>query len=562
MSNKKQSIIIGGLISSAGIFVSKLLGLLYVIPLNAIAGTDNMQYYGFAYEIYSYILNVSIAGIPYAIATMVAKYSNIGDYKTTLLIRKISNGLMIGLGFLGMSFLILFATPLAKVVLGSASDARTLEITRNVIVLISFALFFVPILSAFRGFYQGLKEMEVYAFSQVLEQLSRVLFLLGAGALAVYVFKQEQIWAVYFAVLSTSVGAIFAFCHIKYFDMKRMKNIVELADNQEVATNSNTTRLFKELIRIAIPYLLVALVGFSNNMIDWIFYAKTLESTGVPTELCNYIFGALISVNINKVTSIPQILAPGFSISIIPYITVSLMNKKWKELRKHIYDCVDSVLYIAIPLSFCLLFFSKEIMYLLYGEELIYYASTMANTLHITSSLTLGSSLLQWHTIDALFGTLTPIFTSLLMAVGLRKQNFINLIIGAVVKLVFEIPCITVFGMQGASVSNLLSMSSIILLDCYFLAKNYKVQWRFTIRKMLMMSIGVAAMFVFVALLNVIGVDASSKGRVMCMLILGIEGFATVGVYLAVTSFLQLPQTIFKIDFSKLSHKLVQRIRR
>ena len=48
MKNKKQSIIIGGLISSAGIFISKLLGLLYVIPLNAIAGADNMQYYGFA----------------------------------------------------------------------------------------------------------------------------------------------------------------------------------------------------------------------------------------------------------------------------------------------------------------------------------------------------------------------------------------------------------------------------------------------------------------------------------------------------------------------------------
>lgn len=562
MSNKKQSIIIGGLISSAGIFVSKLLGLLYVIPLNAIAGTDNMQYYGFAYEIYSYILNVSIAGIPYAIATMVAKYSNIGDYKTTLLIRKISNGLMIGLGFLGMSFLILFSTPLAKVVLGSASDAQTLTITRNVIVLISFSLFFVPILSAFRGFYQGLKEMEVYAFSQVLEQLSRVLFLLGAGSLAVYVFKQEQIWAIYFAVLSTSVGAIFAFCHIKYFDLKRMKNIHELADNQEVATNSNTSRLFKELIRIAIPYLLVALVGFSNNMIDWVFYAKTLESTGVPTELCNYIFGALISVNINKVTSIPQILAPGFSISIIPYITVSLMNKKWKELRKHIYDCVDSVLYIAIPLSFCLLFFSKEIMFLLYGEELIYYASALPNTLHITSSLTLGSSLLQWHTIDALFGTLTPIFTSLLMAVGLRKQNFINLILGAVVKLVFEIPCIHLFGMQGASVSNLLSMLSIILLDCYYLTKNYKVQWRFTIRKMLMMAVGVFAMFAFVSILSLLGFDATSKGRVMSLFLLGFEGFATVGVYLVVTSFLQLPQTIFKVNFSAMSQKLIHRLRR
>lgn len=558
MKNKKQSIIIGGLISSAGIFISKLLGLLYVIPLNAIAGADNMQYYGFAYEIYSYILNVSIAGIPYAIATLVAKYSNIGDYRTTLMIKKIAQGLMIALGFIGMSFLILFATPLASIVLGVNSSPESLQITRNVIVLISFALFFVPVLSAFRGFYQGLKEMEIYAFSQVLEQLSRVMFLLGAGALAVYVFKQDRIWAVYFAVFSTSVAAICALVHIFIFDKKNMPELRRMADEQEVYSVDDNKLLFKELLRIAIPYLLVAIVGFSNNMIDWLFYTKALEATGVAADLCNYIFGSIISVQVNKVTSIPQILAPGFSISIIPYITVSVIDHKWKELRRHVYDCVDSVLYLAIPLSFCLLFFSRPIMYLLYGESLVTYAGA-GDVMLISSSLELGGVLLKWHTIDALFGTLTPIFTSLLMAVGLRKQNFINLIIGAVVKMIFEIPCIHFFGMQGASISNLFSMLSIILLDAYFLKRNYKVQWKYTIRKMLLMMLGVVGMAILCLLFNFVGFNAVGHGRLLCVVILGVQGILTVGVYLAITAFLQLPQTIFKLDINKMIRKLMKR---
>lgn len=558
MKNKKQSIIIGGLISSAGIFISKLLGLLYVIPLNAIAGADNMQYYGFAYEIYSYILNVSIAGIPYAIATLVAKYSNIGDYRTTLVIKRIAQGLMVALGFIGMSFLILFATPLASIVLGVNSSPESLQITRNVIVLISFALFFVPVLSAFRGFYQGLKEMEIYAFSQVLEQLSRVMFLLGAGAIAIYVFKQDRIWAVYFAVFSTSVAAICALVHIFIFDKKNMPEIKRLANEQEVYSVDDHKLLFKELVRIAIPYLLVAIVGFSNNMIDWLFYTKALEATGVAADLCNYIFGSIISVQVNKVTSIPQILAPGFSISIIPYITVSVIDRKWKELRRHVYDCVDSVLYLAIPLSFCLLFFSRPIMYLLYGESLVTYPGA-GNVMLITSSLELGGVLLKWHTIDALFGTLTPIFTSLLMAVGLRKQNFINLIIGAAVKLVFEIPCIHFFGMQGASISNLLSMLTIILLDAYFLKRNYKVQWKYTIRKMVLMMLGVAGMALLCLVFNFIGFNAVGHGRLLCVLILGIQGLLSVGAYLAITAFLQLPQTIFKIDINKMMKRLVRR---
>ena len=56
--NRKQSIIFGGLISSAGVFLSKVLGLVYVIPFNMIAGDQNIRFYGYAYNIYSYLLNI------------------------------------------------------------------------------------------------------------------------------------------------------------------------------------------------------------------------------------------------------------------------------------------------------------------------------------------------------------------------------------------------------------------------------------------------------------------------------------------------------------------------
>ena len=575
-SKSKQTIILGGLIGSAGIFVSKLLGIIYVTPLTAMAGSENMKFYGYAYEIYNYLLQISQAGIPFGIAAMVAKYSSLGDYKATLMIRKLSNRLILAMGFLGMMFLMVFATPLAKVVLGNASSPETIEITRNVFIMMSFALFLVPVLSALRGFYQGLKEMEVYAKSQVIEQFARIFFLLSAGALAVYVFKQNQLWAIYFAVLSAAIGAVCAFIHMKRFDTRRIKGIQQLADEQTLPSNTDARSLFSELIKIAIPYLLVALVGFSNNMIDFVFYTKTLEATGLPTELCNYIFGTLISVNVNKVTSIPQMLAPGFSLSIIPYVTISVMNKKWNELRKNVSDCVDSVLYIAVPLSFCLLLFSKEILFLLFGESMFNFSPQIANVILGTqaivatgtkvipevSSLVLGSSLLQWHTVDAFFGTLAPLFTSLMMAVGIRKQNLINLLIGAVVKIVFEIPCIRLFGMQGAAVSNLLSMLSIILLDCYFLSRNYQVKWLYTIRKTLLMIIGVAFMAIYVTCLNFVGVNAIEHGRIWCLFILGFEGLSTVLVYVIVTSYLQLPQTIFKINFQAIKNKLLHKIRR
>ena len=54
MSEKriKQSVLVGALTSSFGIFISKALGLLYLTPLNALAGESNMSFYSITYTYY------------------------------------------------------------------------------------------------------------------------------------------------------------------------------------------------------------------------------------------------------------------------------------------------------------------------------------------------------------------------------------------------------------------------------------------------------------------------------------------------------------------------------
>ena len=50
---RKQSILAGGLISTAGIFVSKLIGLLYMVPFTAIVGSENMIFYSLPLNVYT-----------------------------------------------------------------------------------------------------------------------------------------------------------------------------------------------------------------------------------------------------------------------------------------------------------------------------------------------------------------------------------------------------------------------------------------------------------------------------------------------------------------------------
>gem|GEM_PF-5466355 len=65
-------------------------------------------------NIYEIVLNVSIAGLPFAIATMVAKYNLKEQYKTLLLVRKLSTAILALLGFVAMMVMILLAHPIAQ----------------------------------------------------------------------------------------------------------------------------------------------------------------------------------------------------------------------------------------------------------------------------------------------------------------------------------------------------------------------------------------------------------------------------------------------------------------
>mgnify|MGYP001029066383 CR=1 FL=1 len=95
----RHSIIAGGLTSSAGIFISKAIGILYVTPFTALATSKNIAYYSYGYTLYDLALQLAVAGIPVAVAAIIAKYYVKKDIATIFLIRKISRNLLFFIGF-------------------------------------------------------------------------------------------------------------------------------------------------------------------------------------------------------------------------------------------------------------------------------------------------------------------------------------------------------------------------------------------------------------------------------------------------------------------------------
>lgn len=529
----KKSILAGGLLSSAGILISKILGLIYVIPFNTILGSSvNNAYYASAYNIYSYILNIAVAGLPFAISTLIAKYATREDYKMCLVVKKISFYTMATIGFIAMALMILLAYPIALQCTPNDGDVLVMK---NVIIIISIAVFIVPILASIRGFFNGIKEMEIYSMSQVFEQLIRILFLLSASSIAVYIFHTNRVWAVYFGVMSAAIAGMLTIFFVKHKGKLKEKEIIELAKKQEFSEKVSSFSVFKELIVIAIPFLMNSIFGYSDTIIN-MFHLKPgldvykgMEYTSVLNDAIFY--------KTTKIIAIPMILAPGFSAAIIPYITSAKEEGNNKLVKKYILECIESVIYIALPICFALYCFARPIMQILFGGG---------------DSLNIDTFVLQWFSLEALCSTVVPIFASIGMSLEKRNQMVFITFIFALIKFIINYPLICLFGVPGMIISSAVAYIVFGFLIIRVIQKEIHIQWKNTLKKIIVMLIGILG-FYLVALLfnNVFNIFAISNNRIVLLLILAFVGILSCLAYLVITEYFNIPQSIFHIKIKR-----------
>lgn len=523
----KKSLVLSGLVGTAGLFIAKLLGLVYSIPLSTILGSDAyMSYYGTAYRIYSYILNIFTAGFPFAIATMVAKYTVRNDNRALKKIRVISHTLMALVGFLGMVVMFAFSWLLARVV----ADGSGVKIMGTCLRILSFAIFLVPILSSYRGFWQGRKEMGEYALSQVFEQIFRVGFLLTMAFLIVYVFHQKRVYALYTAVMSTSIAALAGIIQIAYFDKKNYGEIVEGAKNQTAATRSKR-KLFQEFVSLALPYLGVAVLGYSDDIYNSILLPASLKLAGYSGKDQAVILSATNYVG-TKITAIPMILSPGFAAALIPHITSARTEGDARKIEHNVLDCINIILYIGLPVSFCIYLYARDIYHILF----------------YTSNLTLASNCLKWMAIEGIMQTLMPVVTNIMMALGMKKETLQNLVAYVVIKGVSLIVFIMLLGYPGIALSSVPGVLYIVIRSFHQMQKQYDIHFQKVIEVLVKCLIGLVLMLGVCFVLRKIGIDGTQGRKSIALGKVFINIVMTLGAYLALTSAFRLPQAVFHTD--------------
>ena len=118
---KKNSFIEGTIVATMGIFLVKVIGIIYVIPLNAIIGEQGGALYGYGYTIYQLFLSISSAGFPFAISKITSEYNALGYKKAISNTYKISLKLISVLSIFIFFILFIFAPQIGKLIIGMAT---------------------------------------------------------------------------------------------------------------------------------------------------------------------------------------------------------------------------------------------------------------------------------------------------------------------------------------------------------------------------------------------------------------------------------------------------------
>jgi len=152
--------------AAAGV-ISRILGAVYRIPLAHTIGDEGMGLLELAQPLYNFFLVASVAGLPLAVSKLVAERIAVGDERGSFRILRVAILIMLCTGLASSSLMYFGADWFAERVYHDVRVALAMR-------AIAPALFFVTVMSAFRGYFQGCQDMGPSAASQVVEQLVRV----------------------------------------------------------------------------------------------------------------------------------------------------------------------------------------------------------------------------------------------------------------------------------------------------------------------------------------------------------------------------------------------------
>ena len=461
---KKSTFINGAFIVTIGIVLTKLLGILYVIPFHSIIGDEGGALYGYAYTIYLFFISVSTAGIPLSISRVVSEYQALGFYKAKKRAFILGKRLAVLLGGISFLLIIIFAPFVAKLILGDIVSSNSVNDVTFVIRIIGIAILIVPLLSIYRGYFEGHRFMSPPSISQVLEQLFRVLTIVFGSLITLKVFNASLRSTVGVALFGATVGGLIGYFYLldKYRRNKSRFNDRARNVNEPIISDNN---IIKKIMIYAIPFIMIDIFKSIYNYVDMFTVVKGLVNIANYSGKNAEIVYSMLSTWAAKLNMIILAISSGIIVSLIPNVTESIVKKRKKDIQDKIVTSLCVLLYLAIPITFGISFLATPIWNIFYGSSVV------------------GAKVLQYYIFVGLIVSVFTLLITILQCFKDYKAVFCCLVVGVIFKIIFNLSCLRTFASiglppyYGIITATLIGYLLSIVLSFLFLHNKYKIRF-------------------------------------------------------------------------------------
>ncbi len=452
----------GTFILTLGTIISKMLGLFYVIPFDAIVGQEGTTLYQYSYVPYTIFLSIATGGIPLAVSKFISKYNALDEYAVGRKLFKSSQLIMIISGLVFFLSLYFSAPLLASMVIRDTDQVTNIEDVITVTRAVSFALLIVPFMSLSRGFFQGHQSMGPTAVSQVVEQIVRIVFLLAGAYVVLNIMDGDIATAAAISTFAAFVGAIGGLLVLFWYWRKRKPYLDDLLLRDKGTVAISLKEMYKEILVYAAPFVFVGLANPLFQFIDQMTFNRAMVEIGLAKQ-ADFAYSALNFYS-HKLVIIPVSLATAFSLTLVPNITSSFVSGDRKVVNGQIGQTFQVIMFLILPAVIGMALLAEPIYTTFYGHD------------------PYGIEVLRFYAPAALLFSLFPVTAAILQGINEQRFTVLSLLVGLLIKLTLNIPLIKLMETRGAILATIIGYVAAIIINLfvikYFTGFSFKVTGR------------------------------------------------------------------------------------
>ena len=289
-SRRSNFIVQGGILATAGI-ISRLIGLLYRVPLTNIIGDEGNGLYAAAFQIYSIMLLISSYSLPLAVSKLVSSRAAKGQYKNARKIFRgafifalISGGVVTVIVFFGADFF-------AGTLMTEAKSAVALRV-------LGPALLIVALMGVMRGYFQGMGTMMPTAISQILEQIVNAVmsimaakFLFQYGTKVAALLRDDSYAAAYGAAggtFGTVAGALMGLLFLFLVLLSRNRTFKKQMNKDAGRYIESYGQIFRVLLLTILPVIMSAAIYNISDPLDQSIFNYIMTKNGMGDIQTSY----------------------------------------------------------------------------------------------------------------------------------------------------------------------------------------------------------------------------------------------------------------------------------